>query len=140
MPFLAQASPPPEALASWLQVFMYLVLSGTAIVVAYRTFTGKARPTELTGQPLEVKAHAGSVSRDELKQVHGRIERERGEINREIKRVEDAAEKRSDALEENLRMNTAMTAEMRGEVRQMNQQMQTLNGTLSDFLRDAAKK
>lgn len=137
MLLLAQAAPEAGALLSFLQVTAYLLGIVTAVVLLVNQFRGQKR--EITNSPLEVKAHAGSVSREELRQVHGRIERERGEINEAIATVRADAEKRADKLEGKLDANTAMTSEMRGEVKQMNQNIHSLTTSVTQFLQNQAK-
>ena len=139
LPFFAQ-TPPPEAVTSWLSVAAYLSVTLTSILVAVKHFTGSSEKREITNSPLEVKAHAGSVSRDELKQVHGRIERERSEINDAIAQVRSDAERRSDKLDLKLEENTKMTSEMRGEVKHMNQAITGLSSSITNFLQNQAKK
>lgn len=137
MLLLAQTAPEAGALLSFLQVTAYLLGIVTAVVLLVNQFRGQKR--EITNGPLEVKAHAGNVSREELRQVHGRIERERGEINEAIATVRADAEKRADKIEGKLDANTAMTSEMRGEVRQMNQNIHTLTTSVTQFLQNQAK-
>ncbi|MBL9187912.1 MAG: hypothetical protein JNK23_10560 [Opitutaceae bacterium] len=102
MNLLAQAAPSASALKEFLEVVFYICGLVAAIVVAWRALTGKATATEIADQPIEVRAHAGTVTREELKQVHGRIERERKELDREILRVENATERRMESLESKL--------------------------------------
>ncbi len=135
---LAQLDPDPVALKSWLGVLFYIIGCITAVVLLVNQFRGGKQ--EITNNPLEVKQHPGSVSREELKQVHGRIERERKEIDREIARIEMAAEKRMESLDKNLRTNTDLTSKMSGVVEQMNQSVHTLSTSLTNFMRDQAKK
>lgn len=136
----AEASPTPESLKAWLEVFLYLCGIVAAAAVAWAHLTNRASRTEISEQPLEIKAHAGTVSREELKQVHGRIERERREIDASIATVSAAAEKRADKLEAKLDDNTAMTREMKGEMQQMNQSVQTLSSSMTHFLQEAARR
>ena len=83
--FLAQASPPPAALASFLEVAFYLVGLLTAVVVLYR----HVYPAAISPQPLTVRGHIENASSDDLREVHGRIKRERDEINRELVNLKD---------------------------------------------------
>ena len=106
-----------------------------------RELDSTAQPTRVEVQsPLEFKQHAGSVSREELKQVHGRIERERREVDAAIQSVAAAAEKRADKTDAKLDENTAMTQRMSGEVSQINQSVQTLSSSLTNFLQHQARK
>jgi seryl-tRNA synthetase len=136
----AEASPTPESLKAWLEVFLYLCGIVAAAAVAWAHITNRASRTEISEQPLEIKAHAGTVSRDELKQVHGRIERERREIDQAISTVAAAAEKRAEKLEGKVDDNTNMTREMKGEVTQINQNVQTLTSSLTNFLQHQARR
>lgn len=70
---LAQATPPPEALKLWLEVFFWLTGGVLCCVMLWRQLTGGG-----DRQILE---------------VHGRIKRERAELNAEI-----AALKQEDRL------------------------------------------
>jgi hypothetical protein len=81
LPILAQVEPSPTALIEWLRVLMYFVgvIGGLlGIAVAVKMLRGKDPETP---QPLMVSAHPGIASASDLKQVHGRIERERKEID-----------------------------------------------------------
>lgn len=89
---IAQANPSAEAIKTWLEVLMYLggficTLLGGAVAV--KKLREPAAPP--TPQPLVVKQHAGEVSQGDLDQVHGRIKRERMELDAKI------AELRSEA-------------------------------------------
>lgn len=99
---LAQAAPSAAALKDFLEVAFYIAGLVTAVVLAWRALTGRPEATEIAGQPISVAAHPGTVTREELKQVHGRIERERKEIDREISRVESATERRMHSVEAKL--------------------------------------
>lgn len=136
---LAQASPSPQVLKDWLEVVLYLCGIILAVAGVWKLVTHGASKTEISGQPIDVRQHPGTVTRDEWEQTHGRISRERREIDAEIKRVELAAEKRADRVEAKLDGNTAMTAEMQGEVKHMNQTMNNLSQSLTNFLRDQAR-
>lgn len=95
-------------------------------------------------QPLIVKPEAQIVTREELEkvdlQLHGRHKRERTEIDAQIKRVEDAAERRAEKLDVKLDQNTRLTSEMSGEVKQINQNVNQLTVALTSYLRDQATK
>lgn len=140
LPFsTVEASPSPESLKAWLEVFLYL--GGVILTAAgiYRLLSKNHSTTELANQPVEIKAHPGVVTTQELKEVHGRIARERAEINTEIRRVESAAQERLEKLETKIDENTTMTAEMKGTVGQMNQNISALSSSLTNFLRDQAR-
>jgi hypothetical protein len=81
---LAQVEPPPAVLAQWIQVLMYLggfacTLIGGAVGVKMLRAKETATP-----QPFVVTAHQDSATQQQLKEVHGRIARERLEIDKAI--------------------------------------------------------
>lgn len=133
------ATPTPESLKAWLEVFAYLCGIIAAAAVAWSYLTQRGTKTELLGQPIDVRQHAGTVTREELKQVHGRIERERRDIDASIAAVAAAAEKRADRTDAKLDENTAVTQRMSGEVSQINQSVQTLTSSLTNFLQGQAR-
>lgn len=125
---LAQAAPDPAFLASWISVLMYLIGCAAGLVgllVGLKTLRRPA-PAPMP-QPLEVREHAAYATAGQVEMVktelHGRIKRERIEINEQIARVEQAAAERSDKLDDKLDRNTELTAATRGEVKLMNQQL-----------------
>lgn len=154
MPILAE-------IPDWLPVFSMLAI-GLALVALFglilllrglrelrtgltdevrRELKSGDQPTRMDVQsPLEIKAHAGVATREELKQVHGRIERERRELDAAIIAVAHTAEKRADKTDAKLDENTAMTQRMSGEVSQINQSVQTLTSSLTNFLQHQARK
>lgn len=136
---LAQA-PSATALKDSLEVIFYLAGLVAAIAVAWGYLTGRSSKTEIANQPIDVRAHPGVVTSAELKQVHGRIERERAEINAAIRSVSEASERRADKLETSLKENTALTQRMSGEVSQINQSVQTLTSSLTNFLQHQARR
>ncbi len=133
---LAEAS--PQALKDWLEVLLYICGIILAVAGVWKLATKSATKTELANQPIDVRQHAGIATASELKQVHGRIERERAEINAAIRAVSEASEKRTDKLERSLTENTALTQRMSGEVSQINQSVQTLTSSLTNFLQHQA--
>lgn len=127
-PLLAQSTPSAQSFASFVQVLEvagWLAVIVTAIIVAWKQVTGKSEETTIKGQPVEVKKHAGIVTREEWAdadlKVHGRIKRERAELDARIARVEEVAAERADKLEGKIDANTSLTAAMSGEVKQINQ-------------------
>ena len=139
MMLLAETPPPPEALSSWLSVMFYLVGGATACVLLFREITGKRGATEISGQPLEVKAHAGTVTRRELDETHGRISRERKEINDAIVAVREDMRERTDKLEQKLDENTKMTSHMSGQLGGMDATLGNLSNALTNYMRDQAR-
>lgn len=137
---LAQASPSPEALKQWLEVVLYIAGSIATCAIAWSYLTGRSGKTSIDNQPIEVKAHSGHATRQELQEAHGRISRERDQLKSEISRVETAGEKRTDKLEAKIDENTTATAAMGGQLNQMNQTLSSLSESLTHFLRDQANR
>ena len=86
-PLLIAVADTPDAvsLASWLSVLFYLggfictVLGGLWALKEIRKPTAPATP-----QPFEVKAHTAAASKSEIDQLHGRIKREREELDAQL--------------------------------------------------------
>jgi len=84
-PLLADTTPDAMQLASWLSVLFYLggfcctVLGGLWALKEIRKPANAGLP-----QPLEVKAHAAIASKSEIDQLHGRIKREREELDAQM--------------------------------------------------------
>lgn len=138
MPLLAQIAPPPDGVEAWLKVLFWLAGGLVAIAAAIRILTGKNGVRQISPQPLEVKEHATVVTIDQLetvkKEAHGRMNRERAEIDANIRRVEEAAQSRSEKIEGKIDENTRMTATMSGQVTQMNQQLHQLTNSVTNFI------
>lgn len=132
---LAQIAPPPAGVEAWLKVLFWLAAGVVAIAGAIRILAGKSGDRQISPQPLEVKEHASVVTIDQLetvkKEAHGRMNRERAEIDANIRRVEEAADKRSENIERKIDENTKLTATMSGQVTQMNQQLHQLTIALN---------
>lgn len=77
---LATAEPSASELASFLRVSFYLIGLVAAVFVIWR----QARPQTIAPQPLAVVAHDKVATAEQLKEVHGRIKREREEINGQL--------------------------------------------------------
>ena len=86
---LAQAAPEPQALSDFLAVFFYLAGSVVALVVGW--FQIFPRKQAETPQPFTVRQAEEFATKAQLTEVHGRIKRERGEIDAHFARVEQAA-------------------------------------------------
>jgi len=88
---LAQTTPPPQVLASWLEVFMYIVVSAGAIVGLLCGIKSLREKKEATPQPLIVQGHVQFVPREEfdkeIKQAHGRMNRERDDAARAVREL-----------------------------------------------------
>lgn len=131
MNLLLAQLPAPDSAASvgWL----FLTFGGVAaglyyIVELWRSLSGKKDKTEVGPQPFVVAEHQAPVTRADLEKVdtsvHGRVKRERAEIDAQIARVEQAAKERADNLDRKIDANTTLTASISGEVKQINQNVQ----------------
>lgn len=83
---VAEVMPPPDVFAGWIQVAMYLILSAGGIVgllVGVKALRGGSP----VPQPMVVKGAEQFATAEELRQAHGRIGRERDEINKEFIRL-----------------------------------------------------
>lgn len=92
-PLLAQAAPDAKVLASWLEVLFYLggfVATVLGAAVALKMLREKPSSPP---QPFVVQEHPGMVGRGDIDQIHGRIKRERMELDDALKelREEDKA-------------------------------------------------
>ena len=127
---LPAVSPPPQALSDWLGVFFYLIGGLGAAVFLFKQATGRSDTTTIAPNPLSVREHRDAATQEDLKKIndeaHGRISRERREIDAELRRVEAATDKRMVIIEADLKNNTAMTSEINGGVKQLNTQVQQL--------------
>jgi len=66
---LAQSTPPPAVLASWVEVLFYLAGGTAAVVAAWYYLTGRDGERRITPQPLVVTAETQFATRAELEEV-----------------------------------------------------------------------
>lgn len=85
---LAQAA--PAGANAWLESFFWLVGGIGGLVFLYRQARGLP-------QPMQTQTVSGVATQQDIKEVHGRIGRERGEVDAKIRDVS----MRVDKLEEN---------------------------------------
>lgn len=86
---LAQADAPPPDFGPWLANLMYLALTGAAIMgglAAWKSY--RSKDPEATPQPFMVKPVEELATKAQLTEVHGRIKRERQEIDAHFTRIE----------------------------------------------------
>lgn len=126
---ISQVPVPPEGVEQWLKILFWLSAGFTSVIVARSHLAGNQGRREIQS-PLDIRKHPGTVTREEWEQTHGRISRERKEIDAAIKVLSDASEKRADALEDKIDANTEVTAATGATVEQMNLQLQQLNSHL----------
>lgn len=131
------ANPSAGEIKSWLEVLAWLSGIAVAIAAAWRLVT---RPRTQLEQPIEVRAHAGVVTKQMYDETHGRIGRERREVDAEIKRVEETAERRTEKLEDKIDENTKLTAQMSGQLNQMNQSMHALSTSVTQFIQNQVNR
>jgi hypothetical protein len=82
---IAQTSPAADTVEPWLKVFFWLAGGIWCVVKLIKEFTPpKPSSVAVSGQPLEVKKHGGIVTDDDLRNVHGRINRERSEVDQAL--------------------------------------------------------
>jgi polyhydroxyalkanoate synthesis regulator phasin len=81
-----QNTTPPPSLSGFLESAFYIIGLITAAVVLYRQFF----PAKLNPQPLEVRENHATASRKEIDELHGRIKRERIEIDAALKELKEA--------------------------------------------------
>lgn len=104
MILLAQSAPDAAALKSFLEVFFYLAGSATALLVGWKKL--KEKPAAELPSPLVVKGHVDFATREELRQAHGRMNREKAESDARFARIEadaTAAAEHLDTVVEGLR-------------------------------------
>jgi hypothetical protein len=83
LPLLAQ-TPPPAGLASWLENFFWIVGSIGALIgcaVGVRSLLTKS---DSMPQPLVTTEHPKVANQGDIDQLHGRIKRERIELEEKI--------------------------------------------------------
>jgi hypothetical protein len=104
IPLLLAQVPSATALASWLQVLMYLggfvctIIGGAVGIKMLRTPAAPGTP-----QPLVVQAHAKYATDEDLRQTHGRISREREEIDKAVEALRAEYRALSDKLDDELK-------------------------------------
>lgn len=140
---LANVTPPP-GLDAFLASAFYVVGLITAVVVLWqRLRTAPEQPVRLAPSPLEVKPAADYATRSDLERVdtavHGRMKRERTEINEEMRRFQDSVGERIGNLDSKIDRNTELTAVTRGEVNLLNQHVARLSEVLTTFLQNQAR-
>lgn len=84
LPLLAQASPHADQLKTWIEVLVYIAVGVAAVAHVVKLFTGRSDERTISPQPLEVREHTQLASQGDLDQVHGRIKRERMELEEKI--------------------------------------------------------
>lgn len=139
---LAQVEAPPPDFGSWLANLAYLSVTAASIVgglAAWKSYRAKEPETP---QPLIVRGADQWATHQQLTEVHGRIKRERGEIDAAIAAVraeyrdtsqridaelvavrqqlaanDKAGEARAEKLHNRINAVLETSAEMRGELR-----------------------
>lgn len=127
---LAQSAPDASALKGFLEVFFYLGGSIAALLVAW--FTCFPRKQADTPQPFVVQQHAEFVQKPDfdkaMREAHGRIGRERTEINAALAAAADTAA----AVSAKLDANNEAGREREGRI---NERIDNLRDTVADMPR-----
>ena len=86
-------------------------------------------------QPLDVRKHNPCASADELTDVHGRLKRERGELDARIAEVKAEAASRMDKLEKRLEDSiTNLSAQLAGNDKASEARVGALHNRINDVL------
>lgn len=142
MLLLAQADAPPPDFGPWLANLTYLAVTGAAIVGGLAAWRSYREPRAETPQPFTVKPADQFATQQQLTEVHGRIKRERAEIDAAINNVRaeyretsqridaellalrhqlaannEAGEARAEKLHHRINAVLEASAEMRGELK-----------------------
>lgn len=89
IPPLADITPTPEALASWLAVLTYLCVTIAAVVVAWRYVSGRSDATVIKPQPLIVKGADDFATKPELAGLAKKMDDELGRERSARKRIHE---------------------------------------------------
>ncbi|MBX3736728.1 MAG: hypothetical protein KF715_08570 [Candidatus Didemnitutus sp.] len=81
-----QNTTPPPDFSGWIANAFYVVGLITAVVMLYRQIF----PAKISPQPLEVRENHATASRKEIDELHGRIKRERLEVDAAIRELKEA--------------------------------------------------
>lgn len=135
---------PPAHFDAWIASAFYVVGLITSMVVLYKHLRPEPeQAVRVSPQPLEVKPAADYATRDDLQKVdvaaHGRMKRERVEINDQMQRLEDRLGESIQTLDEKITRNTELTAVTRGEVNLLNSNVAALRTSLDTFLQGQAR-
>jgi hypothetical protein len=124
LPLLAESTPLPAALASWLEVFFYL-LGGIAAVVGLLVGVKSLRekPAEVP-QPLTVKEQKRFATWEELQAVRAEVLAIGGRFDEAVERMRDDGAGRVALLEQHLN-------ELKSEIKEDNN---TLHARVTELL------
>ena len=153
--FADLAAPDPTSVGVWLGVYAALIVAVYYTLAVLHRIRGGA--TDIKPQPFVVKEHEAAATKPEHEKLEKKVDANdawarsarKGTYERldnhgaRISALEQSAERTADnvaKLETKIDGNTTLTAETRGEVKQINQSVQNLTSSLTNFLRDQAKK
>ncbi len=114
---LAQTSPPPAVLASWLEVLFYLAGGTAALVAAWYYLTGRDGERRIVPSPLVVTAATQFATRAELEEVKRTVATLTAKIDRgfaaldlkrttSLEKLHGDLQTRTDALRAELKTDT----------------------------------
>jgi flagellar biosynthesis/type III secretory pathway M-ring protein FliF/YscJ len=102
MTLLAETTPTPDQLASWLSVLFYLGGFIATILGALVAVKSLREQPEKMPQPLITTEHTRIANLGDLDQVHGRIKRERLEIDEAIKQLREEDRRLREKLDQEI--------------------------------------
>jgi len=136
---LAQADAPPADFGPWLANAMYLSLSVAGILgglAAWKSYRAKEPETP---QPLIVQQHAEFVQKPDfdkaLREAHGRIARERTEVNAAIAAQADATAKLTEKLDRNNAAGAERENRINGRIDDLRDTVSEMPGKIVSLLR-----
>lgn len=134
MILLAQTAPDVGTVEPWLKVFFWLAGGVWLCVKILKELRG-AKPADVnvTSQPIEVKKHGAPATDDDMRNVHGRIGRERQELDLAIAREREAREKAvADLKAEDLRLREKLD----GDIDELNARIDSVPERTIKLLRE----
>ena len=131
---LAQSTPPPAVLASWVEVLFYLAGGTAAVVAAWYYLTGRDGERRITPQPLVVTAETQFATRAELEEVKRSVSALTEKIDHGIAALDL---KRSNSLEKlhgDMQTRTdTLRAELKSDTDKIHNRMTDVFGALREM-------
>lgn len=136
---LAQADAPRADFGPWLANAMYVILSAAGVVgglAAWKSY--REKPAE-TPQPLMVQQHAEFVQKPDfdkaMREAHGRIARERIEINAAISAQAAATADLADKIDRNNEAGSERESRINGRIDLLGDKVGEMPGKIVTLLR-----
>ncbi len=124
IPLLAQTTPPPATLASWLEVFFYVIGGIAAVVGLLVGIKSLRQEKESLPQPFTVKEHKRFATYEELEAVRRDVRTLTSKFDGAVLTIREDGEGRYESM--NATLNT-FKAEMKND-------NQTLHGRITELL------